>query len=150
MGSTFASIPREIYTTDNFYNQAQSSFVSTVTSQTNERLSPIPIVDLLETNYDDGQYVYYRTDKNWTADGAYLAYSAFCEARGFDVVPIMSFSKNTMNGFLGSFYNVVAFRLPKGESIIFPGSHCPNCKHELQFWELIPIISFILQKGKCF
>ena len=50
---------------------------------------------------------------------------------------------------LGSFYNVVAYRLPKGESIVFPGSHCPKCKHELKFWELIPVISFVLQKGKC-
>ena len=51
--------------------------------------------------------------------------------------------------FLGSFYNVVASRLPIGESIVTPGSHCPNCNHFLKPWELIPILSFILQKGKC-
>lgn len=50
---------------------------------------------------------------------------------------------------LGSFYNVVAYRLPKGESIIYPSSHCPNCNHKLRPWELIPIFSFLLQKGKC-
>ena len=50
---------------------------------------------------------------------------------------------------LGSFYNVVAYRLTKGESIIYPSSHCPNCNHKLKPYELIPIISFILQKGKC-
>ena len=49
----------------------------------------------------------------------------------------------------GSFYNVVAYRLPKGESIIYPNSHCPNCNHELKPLELIPIFSYILQKGKC-
>lgn len=49
----------------------------------------------------------------------------------------------------GSFYNVVAYRLPKGESIIYPSSHCPNCNHKLKPLELIPIISYILQKGKC-
>ena len=50
---------------------------------------------------------------------------------------------------LGSFYNVVAYRLPKGESIVYPPSHCPNCNHRLSPWELIPIFSFLIQKGKC-
>lgn len=50
---------------------------------------------------------------------------------------------------LGSFYNVVAYRITKGESIIYPSSHCPNCNHKLKPWELIPIFSFLLQKGKC-
>lgn len=49
----------------------------------------------------------------------------------------------------GSFYNVVAYRLPKGESIIYPSSHCPNCNHKLKPLELIPIFSYILQKGRC-
>ena len=49
----------------------------------------------------------------------------------------------------GSFYNVVAYRLPKGESILYPSSHCPNCNHKLKPLELIPILSYILQKGKC-
>ena len=50
---------------------------------------------------------------------------------------------------LGSFYNVVGYRLPKGQSIVFPPSHCPNCNHRLGASELIPIISFIFLKGKC-
>ncbi len=50
---------------------------------------------------------------------------------------------------LGSFYNVVGWRLPKGESIIYPPSHCPNCNHQLKILDLIPVFSFILQRGKC-
>ena len=50
---------------------------------------------------------------------------------------------------LGSFYNVVGYRLPKGESIVTPPSHCPKCNHRLEPWELIPIVSFLLQGGKC-
>src|SRR5574344_3007073 len=50
---------------------------------------------------------------------------------------------------LGSFYNVVGYRLPRNESIIYPPSHCPNCNHQLKPWELIPIVSFIIQKGRC-
>ena len=50
---------------------------------------------------------------------------------------------------LGSFYNVVATRIPNGESIIKPGSHCTNCYHELKWYELIPLVSYIIQRGKC-
>lgn len=49
----------------------------------------------------------------------------------------------------GSFFNVVGYRLPKGESIVFPASHCPNCNHKLKGWELIPILSFLCLGGKC-
>lgn len=49
----------------------------------------------------------------------------------------------------GSFFYVVGTRLPKGESIVSPGSHCENCNHSLKWYELIPIISYIIQGGKC-
>lgn len=49
----------------------------------------------------------------------------------------------------GSFYNVVGFRLPKGKSILKPSSSCPNCKHELKWYELIPVMSYIIQGAKC-
>lgn len=49
----------------------------------------------------------------------------------------------------GSFYNVVGYRLPRGQSIAFPPSHCPKCGHRLTPLELIPIFSFLFQKGKC-
>ena len=50
---------------------------------------------------------------------------------------------------LGSFYNVVGYRLPRGESLIYPPSHCTKCGHRLTPFELIPIFSFLFQKGKC-
>ena len=50
---------------------------------------------------------------------------------------------------LGSFYNVVGYRIPKGESIIFPSSHCTNCGHKLKSYELVPIFSFLFLRGKC-
>ena len=49
----------------------------------------------------------------------------------------------------GSFYNVVGYRIPKGESIIFPPSHCTKCNHKLGPLELIPIFSYIFLGGKC-
>ena len=50
---------------------------------------------------------------------------------------------------MGSFYHVVATRLSNDESIISPGSHCPKCNHFLKWYENIPIVSYILLKGKC-
>ena len=50
---------------------------------------------------------------------------------------------------MGSFLNVVAVRLSKEESIIWPGSHCDSCNHKLKWYENIPIISYLIQKGKC-
>jgi len=45
--------------------------------------------------------------------------------------------------FFGSFYLVVATRLPKNESIVSPGSHCENCNHRLSWYELIPSFSYL-------
>lgn len=50
---------------------------------------------------------------------------------------------------LGSFYNVVGYRLPNNMSLIRPASHCTKCNHKLTPIELIPIISYVIQGGKC-
>lgn len=50
---------------------------------------------------------------------------------------------------LGSFYMVVGDRLPNNESIVTPRSHCSKCNHTLSWYELIPIVSYIMQGGKC-
>ena len=51
---------------------------------------------------------------------------------------------------LGSFYNVLGFRIPKHESVVKPRSHCEKCGHVLKWYELIPIFSFIFLKGRCY
>jgi len=50
---------------------------------------------------------------------------------------------------VGSFLNVCIFRLPKGESIIWPGSHCPHCKNAIKFYDNIPVVSYFLLRGRC-
>jgi len=50
---------------------------------------------------------------------------------------------------LGSFLNVVIYRLPKNESIVFPGSHCPLCGHPLRFYDNIPVLSYFFLRGQC-
>lgn len=49
----------------------------------------------------------------------------------------------------GSFFNVVGYRLPNKMSLISPPSHCPQCNHKLTPIELIPVFSWVLQKGRC-
>ncbi|MDP4125821.1 MAG: prepilin peptidase [Bacillota bacterium] len=62
---------------------------------------------------------------------------------------LMSITVGALGLLIGSFLNVVIFRVPRGESIVTPGSHCPACGHNLRAWELIPVISFLIQKGQC-
>lgn len=50
---------------------------------------------------------------------------------------------------LGSFYLVTGTRLPLKENVITGRSRCDHCKKPLQWYELIPLVSFLLQKGKC-
>ena len=50
---------------------------------------------------------------------------------------------------LGSFYLVIGKRLPKNEDVVKSRSRCDNCKHVLSWWELIPIVSYIILGGKC-
>lgn len=49
----------------------------------------------------------------------------------------------------GSFLNVAILRIPKNESISFPSSHCPTCKHALKWYHNIPVLSWIALRGKC-
>jgi len=54
-----------------------------------------------------------------------------------------------LGAIVGSFLNVCILRLPKEESIITPGSHCPHCNHPIKFYDNIPLISYLLLRGKC-
>lgn len=50
---------------------------------------------------------------------------------------------------IGSFLNVCIYRIPKKESIIFPPSHCTSCDESLRPWDLIPILSYVFNRGRC-
>jgi len=51
---------------------------------------------------------------------------------------------------IGSFLNVVIYRIPKGESIVFPSSKCQSCQNSLKWWHNIPIFSWLFLRGKCY
>src|SRR5207302_10102650 len=50
---------------------------------------------------------------------------------------------------VGSFLNVVIHRYPREESIVFPGSHCPQCDAAIRWYDNIPVISFVALRGRC-
>ena len=54
-----------------------------------------------------------------------------------------------LGALIGSFGNVVIWRLPRRESIVFPGSRCPHCGHRLSPLELVPVLSWLALGGRC-
>jgi leader peptidase (prepilin peptidase)/N-methyltransferase len=54
-----------------------------------------------------------------------------------------------MGGFIGSFLNVVVYRLPAGMSVVAPRSRCPKCLHPIRWFDNIPVLSWLLLGGRC-
>lgn len=50
---------------------------------------------------------------------------------------------------IGSFLNVVVYRVPREESLSFPPSHCPSCNTRLKAYDLVPVVSYLFLGGKC-
>ena len=50
---------------------------------------------------------------------------------------------------IGSFLNVCIWRIPRDESIVWPGSHCPACNHAIAPWDNLPLLSWVFLGGKC-
>lgn len=50
---------------------------------------------------------------------------------------------------VGSFINVCIYRIPRGESVVYPSSHCPRCGYNLKPPDLIPLLSYLLLRGRC-
>lgn len=51
---------------------------------------------------------------------------------------------------VGSFLNVVVYRLPAGKSLLRPGSHCPHCERPIRPWHNLPVIGWLLLRGRCY
>lgn len=54
-----------------------------------------------------------------------------------------------LGGCIGSFLNVVILRLPAGKSLVSPGSACPRCGHTLAWFENVPVVSWLVLRGRC-
>jgi hypothetical protein len=72
------------------------------------QMQGVKTVDIYETLREhNDEYLYFRSDHHWTADGAYYAYEDFCKVKGITAISRESRKKDTFEGFLGSFYNTL-------------------------------------------
>jgi len=55
----------------------------------------------------------------------------------------------TLGALIGSFLNVCIYRLPRGESIAWPGSHCPSCGTAIKCYDNVPVLSYLWLAGRC-
>ena len=62
---------------------------------------------------------------------------------------LLAFWIVAMGGVVGSFLNVVVYRLPAGMNIAWPGSHCPRCNHPIRWYDNVPVLGWILLGGRC-
>lgn len=63
--------------------------------------------------------------------------------------PLVVLATFLVGASVGSFLNVVIFRVPRGESVLAPRSRCPACGRALSFRDMIPVLSYLLLRGKC-
>ena len=68
---------------------------------------------------------------------------------GKELFAICGFFSFWLGACVASFLNVVVWRLPRGESIVSPPSHCPKCNAPIRFWQNIPILSWLALRGRC-
>jgi leader peptidase (prepilin peptidase)/N-methyltransferase len=64
-------------------------------------------------------------------------------------LPIFPWLAGLLGLILGSFYTVCVHRYLTGASIVLPGSHCPKCLRPLRWWENIPLVSYLILRGRC-
>ena len=50
---------------------------------------------------------------------------------------------------VGSFLNVVVYRVPRGESVVHPGSHCPRCDTAIRSRHNVPVLGWVVLRGRC-
>lgn len=66
-------------------------------------IKQVPVFDVLKAH--NSEYLYFKTDHHWTADGAYYAYQELMNVKGAEPAPLSSFTKKEFDGFIGSFYS---------------------------------------------
>jgi leader peptidase (prepilin peptidase)/N-methyltransferase len=62
---------------------------------------------------------------------------------------LLAFYAFALGAIVGSFLNVVIHRYPRGESIVFPGSHCPHCNAAIRWYDNLPILSYLILRARC-
>lgn len=63
--------------------------------------------------------------------------------------PVLASAIGFLGLLFGSFLNVCIYRLPRGLSVVWPGSNCPNCKKPIAFYDNVPVLSWMILRGRC-
>ena len=94
----------QFYSQKDFHTGAsdQKAMIELCYGEMDQRILTVDAFSKLKAHKDE--YIYFRTDHHWTQLGAYYAYTAFCEAKGWTAVPLEKFETGTYTGFLGSMY----------------------------------------------
>lgn len=104
VSTTFVDIPSDIKNEHDFHNKSQSTFVELVGEGIKDNITNLSIVDEIQERYNNGEYLFYRTDRNWTPSASYTAYSSFCEAAGLNQYAISIFPEKVHGDYLGWFH----------------------------------------------
>ena len=63
--------------------------------------------------------------------------------------PLITVFVGVMGACVGSFLNVIVYRVPRGESLVSPPSHCPACGHLIPAWQNVPVLAWLFLRGRC-
>ena len=63
--------------------------------------------------------------------------------------PVIYILSGVFGAMVGSFFNVIIYRMPRGESVVYPPSSCTRCGYRIRFYENFPILSWLALRGKC-
>ncbi len=98
--SEILKIPHE-----DFSSQSQSKYITDVINGTPEGIKHIDVTETFKEKYEDGEYLYFNSDINYTALGAYYAYTEFCKKSELTPILLTDFSSFSIDNFLGILYS---------------------------------------------
>lgn len=107
----------EFYSPESMHQglNSQKDMIDYCYSQMNGSILTVDAYSKLRAHTDE--YIFFRTDHHWTQLGAYYAYTAFCEAAGFEAVPLDAFETGRYDRFVGSMYNFTA-NYPQSQTLL--------------------------------
>lgn len=131
IGFLYAEISDEVKREDDFFNSWQQTFLDTVEDRLRPEISVVNLYEPFSEAYRAEEELFFRTDRNWTADAAYLAYQHFCSASGNMPTPLSAYEEKRIEAFLGSFYLATGAEELRANADVFryyQNEHTAACK----------------------
>ncbi len=96
----------------------QKPFIDLIYQNLDDGIIAVDGYSQIKNHYNNGEYLYFRSDHHWTARGAYYAYTAFAKAAGFTPVPLSDYETGKIDKFLGTFYSSYDKELEKNPDYV--------------------------------